>query len=112
MKDTPTAAPPTGRELSVIAQMATTFRVLGDPSRVRLILVLLQHGEVSVGDLARQTDMTETACSHSLRLLRAERIVRHRKAGRSVLYSLDDDHIVTLIDVARDHVQHRERDTL
>lgn len=89
-------------------QMATTFRVLGDPSRVRLILVLLQHGEVSVGELARQTGITETACSHSLRLLRSERIVRTRRDGRSVLYSLDDDHIATLIDVARDHVLHAD----
>lgn len=91
-------------------RMATTFRVLGDPARVRLILVLLARGEVSVGELARQTGMTETACSHSLRLLRAERIVRNRKAGRSVLYALDDDHIATLIDVARDHVLHDETD--
>lgn len=94
----------------VIEQMATTFRVLGDPSRVRLILVLLRESDVSVGTLARETGMTETACSHSLRLLRAERLVRHRKQGRSVLYSLDDDHITTLLAVARDHVEHRDHE--
>lgn len=87
-------------------RLAETFRVLADPGRVRLILALLSAGELRVGELAAVTGLSETACSHSLRLLRSARVVRFRKDGRSVYYALDDEHIRTLLDVARDHVQH------
>lgn len=87
-------------------RLAETFRVLADPGRVRLILALLSAGELRVGELATVTGLSETACSHSLRLLRGERVVRFRKDGRSVYYALDDQHVRTLLDVAREHVLH------
>lgn len=92
----------------VFQEMAEIFRVLSDPGRVRLIFALLEGGELCVCDLAAVTGLTETACSHNLRLLRANRLVRYRKQGRNVYYSLDDAHIRLLLDVALAHVGHEE----
>ncbi|MFA4927402.1 MAG: metalloregulator ArsR/SmtB family transcription factor [Patulibacter sp.] len=89
-------------------RLAETFQVLADPGRVRIILALHSAGELRVGALASVTGLSETACSHSLRLLRSARVVRFRKVGRSVYYALDDDHVRTLLEVARDHVLHRD----
>lgn len=84
--------------------LAETFRTLSDPGRVRLIMALLEAGELCVCDLAAATGLSQTACSHNLRLLRSRRLARYRKVGRNVYYSLDDDHIRQLLEVARDHV--------
>src|SRR5213595_899585 len=86
-------------------RLAETFRVLSDPGRVRLIVALLE-GELCVCDLAAVTGLSETACSHNLRLLRSARLVRYRKQGRNVYYSLDDAHIRLLLDVGLQHVSH------
>jgi ArsR family transcriptional regulator, lead/cadmium/zinc/bismuth-responsive transcriptional repressor len=91
---------------SVFQDLAETFRVLSDPGRVRLISALLEGGELCVCDLAAVTGLSETACSHNLRLLRSHRLVRYRKQGRNVYYSLDDAHIRLLLDVGLQHVSH------
>jgi len=70
---------------------------------VRLISALLE-GELCVCDLSAVTGLSQTACSHNLRLLRAARLVRYRKQGRNVYYSLDDAHIRLLLDVGLQHV--------
>ena len=85
-------------------RMAETFKVLADPGRARLISTLLDAGELCVCDLAAATGLSETACSHNLRLLRSTRLVRYRKRGRNVYYALDDAHIRLLLDVALQHV--------
>lgn len=86
--------------------LAETFRVLTDPGRVRLIVALLEGGELCVCDLADATGLSQTACSHNLRLLRSRRLVRYRRQGRNVFYALDDAHIRLLLDVALQHVAH------
>jgi DNA-binding transcriptional ArsR family regulator len=86
--------------------LAETFRLLSDPGRLRLISALLEADELCVCDLSDATGLSQTACSHNLRLLRAQRLVRYRKQGRNVYYTLDDDHIRVLLDVARQHVTH------
>ena len=73
--------------------------------RVRL-RALLEADELCVCDLSDATGLTQTACSHNLRLLRAQRLVRYRKQGRNVYYTLDDDHIRVLLEVALQHVTH------
>lgn len=88
-------------------RLAETFQVLADPGRVRLLAALVDAGEMRVGELAAAAGLSETACSHSLRLLRTAHVVRHRKVGRTVLYALDDAHVQELLHVARAHVQHR-----
>ena len=80
------------------------FRVLGDPTRLR-ILDALSRGELCVGDLAAQLGATESAVSHQLRLLRTARIVRARRDGRMIFYSLDDTHVLTLFEQGLRHVQ-------
>ncbi len=86
--------------------LAETFRVLADPGRLRLILTLLEAGELCVCDLAAATGLSQTACSHNLRLLRSGRLVRYRKRGRNVYYALDDAHIRLLLDIGLEHVRH------
>src|SRR2546427_3352126 len=90
---------------SVIA-LAETFKVLGDMTRVR-ILDALSRSELCVCDIARLLGLTESAVSHQLRLLRGMRLVRARRAGRMVFYSLDDQHIVGLFRQGLDHVQEK-----
>ena len=84
--------------------LAEVFKVLSDVGRVRLIVALLEAGELCVCDLAAATGLSETACSHNLRLLRSQRLVRYRKHGRNVYYALDDAHIRLLLDVGLQHV--------
>jgi ArsR family transcriptional regulator, lead/cadmium/zinc/bismuth-responsive transcriptional repressor len=87
-----------------VAAIAETFRVLGDPTRVR-ILDALAGGELCVCDIASLVGISESAVSHQLRLLRGMRLVRPRRAGRHVFYALDDHHIVELLELAVTHVQ-------
>lgn len=84
--------------------LADTFRVLGDPTRVR-ILDALAGGELCVCDIAMLVGMSESAVSHQLRLLRGMRLVRTRRAGRLIYYTLDDHHIIELLRLALTHVQ-------
>jgi ArsR family transcriptional regulator, lead/cadmium/zinc/bismuth-responsive transcriptional repressor len=88
------------------AQVADLFRLLGDPGRVQMLCALLEAGELCVCDLAATVDMAESSVSHSLRLLRTAGIVRHRRSGRQVFYSLDDAHVRLLLDVSVEHVRH------
>ncbi len=84
--------------------LTETFRALGDPTRVR-VLDALSHGELCVCDLALLLGLSQSATSHQLRLLRALRLVRTRRAGRMVYYALDDRHIVTLFRQGLRHVE-------
>jgi len=93
-------------EQQVFHDLAETFRVLSDPGRVRLISALLEAGELCVCDLAAVSGLSQTAVSHNMRLLRSHRLVRYRKQGRNVYYSLDDAHIRLLLDVGLQHVTH------
>jgi DNA-binding transcriptional ArsR family regulator len=87
-----------------VAALAETFRVLGDPTRVR-ILDALSGGELCVCDIASLVGISESAASHQLRLLRGMRLVRHRRDGRQVFYAIDDHHIIELLKQALTHVE-------
>lgn len=89
---------------ATVREIAATFGVLGDPTRVR-ILDALSAGELCVCDIATLAGISESAVSHQLRLLRGMRLVRARRAGRQVFYTLDDQHIVELLRLAVTHVQ-------
>jgi DNA-binding transcriptional ArsR family regulator len=91
-------------------EVASLFRLLGDPGRVRMLAALLEAGELCVCDLAAVVDMAESTVSHSLRLLRTAGIVRHRRSGRQVFYQLDDAHVRLLLDVSLQHVGHAGAD--
>jgi DNA-binding transcriptional ArsR family regulator len=87
-----------------VEALADTFRVLGDPTRVR-ILDALAGGELCVCDIAALVGISESAVSHQLRLLRGMRLVRPRRAGRLVYYAVDDQHILELLKQASTHVE-------
>jgi DNA-binding transcriptional ArsR family regulator len=87
------------------SRMAELFQTLSDPTRVRIISTLVA-GEMNVSSLAEAINMDRSAVSHQLRGLRQMRLVRARKKGRQVIYSLDDDHVATLYHQGLDHVQH------
>ncbi|PYR44324.1 MAG: hypothetical protein DMF93_00655 [Acidobacteria bacterium] len=88
------------------AALAETFKVLGDATRVR-ILDALARAEVAVCDLANAIGLTQSAVSHQLRLLRSMRLVRSRRDGRHIYYTVDDDHIAKLFKQGLEHVQER-----
>jgi DNA-binding transcriptional ArsR family regulator len=89
-----------------IERLAEWFRVLGDPTRTRILCALLEAGELCVGDLSATVDATETSVSHALRWLRSAGMVRTRRAGRMVYSSLDDGHVRMLLDVGLEHLRH------
>jgi len=91
-------------EARTVEALAETFRVLGDPTRVR-ILDALAGGELCVCDIAALVGISESAVSHQLRLLRSMRLVRPRRAGRLVYYAVDDQHILELLKQASTHVE-------
>ncbi|MGN0948141.1 MAG: ArsR/SmtB family transcription factor [Megasphaera sp.] len=86
-----------------IQPLADVFKVLGDPTRLR-ILRLLMKGEVCVRDIAENLGMGQSAVSHQLRILRDARLVQFRRDGKTVYYSLADAHVFTLLDVGLEHV--------
>ena len=86
-------------------QLADTFKALADPTRVRIISILV-HTELCVCDLAATLGMTQSAVSHQLRLMRDMRLVKSRKDGRMVYYALDDEHIRNLFLRGLEHVEH------
>jgi DNA-binding transcriptional ArsR family regulator len=87
-------------------RVADVFKVLGDPSRCRLVYALLAAGEICVCDLASALGMSESNVSHHLRVLRAHGLVRPRRQGKMVYYAPDDEHISLLLDLTREHVAH------
>jgi len=86
--------------------LADRFKLLGDPSRLRMIYALVETGEVCVGDLARLVEASESATSHQLRQLRLAGLVRTHKRGREVFYRVADTHVRLLLDVAVEHYLH------
>jgi len=87
--------------------LADTFKVLGDTTRIR-ILDALSRSELCVCDIARRVGLSESAVSHQLRLLRGSRVVRTRRNGRQIFYTLDDQHIVKLLTQGLEHVEERQ----
>lgn len=87
-----------------VAGLSEIFKVLGDETRTRIIY-LLSLRELCVCDIADVMEMSLPAVSHHLRLLKAHRLVKYRRDGRQVYYSLDDHHIVELIRVAQEHFE-------
>ena len=85
------------------ALLAETFKVLGDPTRVRIAYALSRE-ELCVCDLANLLGASQSAVSHSLRALRQMKLVTYRREGKIAYYSLDDDHIRQLLDLGFDHV--------
>lgn len=89
-----------------VERVTALFRLLGDPTRVRLLYALVEAGELCVCDLSAVVGAPETSVSQALRLLRTAGIVRARRGGRMVYYSLTDAHVRLLLDVSAEHLRH------
>ncbi len=92
-------------DAAMAGRVADTMQALSTPSRVR-ILASLRDGSRSVGDLAETVGMEQSAVSHQLRILRHLRLVVGERTGRTVTYSLHDDHVAVLLQEAVSHVEH------
>ena len=90
-----------------VAHLAETFRLLADPTRLRILFALFDAGSLAVSEIAAAVDVTGSAASHQLRLLRMAGVVRTSREGRSVRYRLADDHVRELLDIAHAHARHR-----
>ena len=91
-----------------VVDAADVFGLLGDAGRLRLLVALLEAGELCVCDLAAVSGMSESSVSHALRLLRAHRIVGVHRRGRMAYYRLDDAHVRVLLDLGLLHTQHTD----
>lgn len=88
-----------------IDDMSQLFKALSDPTRIRIINILMD-GERNVQQITEQVGMTQSAVSHQLGLMRAIHLVRSRRDGRQIFYSLDDQHVVDLFQRSLAHVRH------
>ena len=91
-------------EETELYDLAELFKVFGDSTRIRILFVLFE-AEVCVCDLAKVLNMTESAISHQLRILKANKLVNSRREGKSVFYSLADGHVRTIIAQGREHIE-------
>lgn len=90
-------------EEEVLYDLAELFKVFGDSTRIRILFVLFE-AEVCVCDLAEALSMTQSAVSHQLKILKQNKLVRSRREGKSVFYSLADAHVRTIINQGLEHV--------
>lgn len=91
---------PTSDDLFDISEI---FKLLGDPTRMRIVAAL-RIRELCVGDLSELMEISQSGVSHQLRLLKKNRIVKSRRAGKMIYYSLDDHHINIIIDTTLEHI--------
>ena len=84
--------------------MAELFKVFGDSTRMKIISALLNN-ELCVGELANITNTTSSAISHQLRVLKQAKLVKYRREGKTIYYSLDDDHVRQLYEIGEKHIE-------
>ena len=100
-KDKIYEAMPDEEELYDIAEL---FKVFGDSTRIRILYVLFES-EVCVCDLADILNMTQSAVSHQLKILKQNKLIKSRRDGKSIYYSLADDHVRTIINQGKEHIE-------
>lgn len=89
---------------NIWSDLADLFKVFGDTSRVRILYKLLD-GEHCVNNLAEELDMTQSAVSHQLKVLKMSKLVKNRRDGKQMYYSLADDHVSTILSMGMEHIQ-------
>lgn len=86
---------------------AEFFKVLGDSTRIKIVCLLFEYGELCVGDIVKKVHVSRTAVSHQLRTLKDNRIVSFRKEGQMSYYRLDDEHVEEIINLTMIHLSHQ-----
>ena len=87
-----------------LTELAELFKVFGDSSRIKILYALFDT-ELGVGDIADTIDMTISAVSHQLRILKQNHLVKSRREGKSIFYSLDDDHVYKILAMGKEHIE-------
>ena len=87
-----------------LTELAELFKVFGDSSRIKILYALFET-EMGVGDIADTIDMTISAVSHQLRILKRNHLVKSRRDGKSIFYSLDDDHVYKILAMGKEHIE-------
>lgn len=90
----------------LIPKAASFFKVVGDETRMKILCTIARE-ELCVNDIAEAVGMTKSAVSHQLRMLKEEGLVKARRDGKNIFYSLDDQHVVDIIDLAFIHIEHK-----
>ena len=90
-------------DIEYLFELADLFKVFGDSTRLR-IMVLISDSELAVNDIAESLSMEQSTISHQLRVLRQNKLVRARREGKQMYYSLDDDHVKKIIEMGMDHI--------
>lgn len=85
-------------------ELAELFKVFGDSTRIKILYALFDC-ELCVGDIAQILNLSQPSVSHQLRILKASKLVKFRRDGKSIFYSLDDDHIKTILSMGMEHVE-------
>jgi len=88
-----------------IFELAELFKVFGDSTRIRILRELFEESELSVSEIADKVEMTVSAVSHQLKTLRTSNLIRSRREGKTVFYSLADDHVKTIIFMGLEHIE-------
>ena len=92
-----------------IDDLSAFFKMMGDPTRIKM-MYLISQGDVCVQDIACALGMTKSAISHQLSGLKDSKIVKSRREGKNVYYSIDDDHVHAVLSLAMTHIQHRNEE--
>ena len=87
-----------------LTELAELFKVYGDSSRIKILYAIFET-EMGVGDIADTIDMTISAVSHQLRILKQNHLVKSRRDGKSIFYSLDDDHVYKILAMGKEHIE-------
>ena len=87
----------------ILYDLAELFKVFGDVTRIKILYVLLES-ELCVNDIAQRLGLTQTSVSHQLRVLKANKLVKFRREGKTVFYSLDDTHIERILSQGMEHI--------
>ena len=86
--------------------LAELYKVFGDSTRIRILYTMFEQ-ELCVNDIARQLSLSQSSVSHQLRILKTSKLVKSRRAGKSVYYSLDDEHVRFIISMGMEHIQEK-----
>ena len=93
-------------EESEIYDISDFFKIFGDSTRLQ-ILWALDNNSLTVGDICNVLNISKSACSHQLNILRTNKLVKHQKVGKNVIYSLEDEHVAMIIETAREHLKEK-----
>ena len=88
----------------ILYDLAELFKVFGDSTRIKILYAMFEH-ELCVNDIARLLNLSQSSVSHQLRILKTSKLVKFRRDGKSIYYSLDDEHVRSIISMGMEHVE-------